>query len=78
MSGTGVLTQVYVCPTHGDVDGLYFEDIDVENDEIYPLMVCSHCGLSVAEKKTEEGVACMRELEEHELMVEWMLEEDEW
>ena len=79
MSGTGILAQIYVCPTHGDVDGVYHEDIDTENDEIYPVMLCSKgCGHTVTEKTTADGIPCMREVEHDELMIESMLEESEW
>jgi hypothetical protein len=77
-AGTGVLAQIYICPTHGDVDGVYYEDIDTVSDQIYPMMLCPFCSCTVAQKKTEDGVPCMREVTEEELAVESMVADEEW
>lgn len=50
------LLNVYDCPKCGEVlsDEVYFyEHIDCENDEVYPVRYCVKCGSEVKEKTAE-------------------------
>ena len=61
-------TQIYLCPTHGEVDGVHLEDIDFVNDEIYEYVGCAkpNC-LHEVKPLLHEGKPVLRPLTDEEL-----------
>jgi hypothetical protein len=50
------LLNVYECPNCGEVlsdEVNFYEDVDTENDEVYPVRLCSKCNREVKEKTVE-------------------------
>lgn len=74
-TGTGIFAPIYVCSEHGHVDGVEMEDIDTENDKIYPFVACSKCFRHV-EPLMENGLPVMREVSAEELFWESQCEEE--
>lgn len=80
-----MFAQLYNCPTHGEVWHTEIaEEIDTENDEVYPHRVCSCCFSDVTEV-LHNGMPCLHPLTEEEMFWEaydpserLLDEESEW
>ncbi|HWY11949.1 MAG TPA: hypothetical protein VN026_11520 [Bacteroidia bacterium] len=61
------LAPVYICSKCGDVWDVYtYMYVDVENDDIIPILHCGKCSDSFLKPKEKDGVPEMHEITEEE------------
>ena len=69
---------IFICSKHGEVDGFYYEEIDTENDEVYPMYLCTveGCTRQVDPKLDDNGNQEVRALTDEEMF--WDSYEEEF